>query len=146
VGELKTMGDLRKFLAAAMQDVRDGSLDQAKAGQIAKLAAQINASIHAEITARSHLEMKKGSFNQLTISDGIDVDDTKVVDISPDDGNKHSQIEYIGEREPGAELEDSDWPDIEIMLNKKRYNVTKISEIYKVDFKTMRTFIDRNQM
>lgn len=132
--ELKTMGDLRKFLAVSMQDVRNGKLDQAKAGTIAKLASQINASVHAEIAARTHMEINQmSSFNLLAITDGVE----------PAALGKHS--DFVGEREPNQELTEEDWGDIDVMLNKKRYNVTKIAGLYKVDFKVMRDFIDDHQ-
>jgi len=133
--ELKTMGDLRKFLTQAMQDVRAGTLDQARAGQIAKLAAQVNASVHAEIAARAHLELKGGAaFSALVIADGVEPAQLPA-----------PAEEYIGTRPNGQPLDASDWPAIEKMMNKQRFNITKIAEIYKVDFKKMRDFIDSMQ-
>ena len=65
--KIKSMGDLRVFLTEAMEDVRYGKLTPDKAGHVAKLAAQVNASIHAEIAARTHLELKGMGFNALSI-------------------------------------------------------------------------------
>lgn len=68
MADIKTTGDLRRFLSTAMQDLRAGNLEHEKAGQIARLAAQINTSIHSEIAARVHLKMKGGTdFNTLVI-------------------------------------------------------------------------------
>ena len=65
---IKSMGDLRMFLVETMQGVRGGTVDCAQAGQVAKLAVQINSSIHAEIAARTHLGLKnERAFNDLAM-------------------------------------------------------------------------------
>ena len=48
-GEIKTTGQLRKFLVLAMEDVKAGMLDPDKASRITKLAGQVNESFYAEI-------------------------------------------------------------------------------------------------
>lgn len=67
---IKNMGDLRVFLSETMQSVRDGTVDVAKAAQVAKLAQQINGSIQAEIAAMMYLSSGKGGkeLNQLLIT------------------------------------------------------------------------------
>jgi len=70
-GEIKTTGDLRNFLALAMEDVKGGFLDLDKASRITKLAGQINESFYAEIkTARIRTEMgeEKHALGQLPIA------------------------------------------------------------------------------
>jgi len=47
--QIKTTGDLRKFLAATIVDVESGDIDLDKARSITKLAGQINESLYAEI-------------------------------------------------------------------------------------------------
>lgn len=46
---IQTTGDLRAFLTDVMVDLREGRIDPAKAGRVAALASQINASFLAEI-------------------------------------------------------------------------------------------------
>ena len=48
ITRVKTTGELREFLAAAMIDVRDGELEVDKAHRIVSLAAQINENFYAE--------------------------------------------------------------------------------------------------
>jgi hypothetical protein len=64
---IKNMGDLRVFLAEVMEEVRSGKITSDKATAVSKLAAQINSSIHSEIAARTHLELKSLGFNDLSI-------------------------------------------------------------------------------
>lgn len=45
---LKTAGELRDFLLTLMQDVREGKADLQRANTVAKLAAQITASLSVE--------------------------------------------------------------------------------------------------
>jgi hypothetical protein len=53
---------------------------------------------------------------------------------------------YAGKRDPQPNpLQESDWPDIEQMLNKQRRSVSQIASDYEVDFDTMRAFIDEHQ-
>jgi hypothetical protein len=52
---------------------------------------------------------------------------------------------YAGKRDPQPNpLQESDWPDIEQMLNKQRRSVSQIASDYEVDFDTMRAFIDEH--
>jgi hypothetical protein len=151
---LKSMGDLRVFLADTMDAVREGTLDAGRAGQIAKLASQINASVHAEIAARVHLKLDDvGSFNDLTLvrSKGILVGpkltSAKQTENRPDelDAEDTEPDEVAGTRHPNQKLSDADWPQIKILLNKNRYSVTKVAGLYNVEFTEMRRFIDEHQ-
>jgi hypothetical protein len=45
---ITNVGQLRKFLATAMQGVADGTLELEKASQLTKLAAQVNESFYSE--------------------------------------------------------------------------------------------------
>ncbi len=47
--EIKTSGQLRRFLAKALQEVHDGSIDDIRAQRIVKIAAQINESFYSEV-------------------------------------------------------------------------------------------------
>lgn len=47
--EIKTTGQLRKFLAETMCQVKSGEIDIDRAGRITKLAGQINESFYAEM-------------------------------------------------------------------------------------------------
>jgi hypothetical protein len=150
---LKSMGDLRVFLADTMEAVREGTLDAGRAGQIAKIASQINASIHAEIAARVHPKLEDaGSFNDLRLvrSQGIIVGPKPTTapraenDVSEDD-DKERRPEISNDGDSLSKLKEDDWPQIEILLNKKRYSVTKLADTYKVEFAEMRRFIDDHQ-
>lgn len=57
--KLKTTGHLRAFLIRAIQDVNDGTLDPNRAHAITKLAAQVNASLLAEIET-AQMAFKEG--------------------------------------------------------------------------------------
>lgn len=46
---IRTTGELRAFLAQALEDVKDGTLEPERANRITKLAAQINESFYSEI-------------------------------------------------------------------------------------------------
>ena len=52
---------------------------------------------------------------------------------------------YAGRRDPDQPLLDSDWPDIENMLNVKRMSISQIASVYDVTFGTMRSFIDTHE-
>lgn len=56
---IQTTGDLREFLTDVMVDLREGRIDPTKAGRIAALASQINASFLAEI-AISRVQVQSG--------------------------------------------------------------------------------------
>jgi hypothetical protein len=47
--KIKTTGQLRSFLANMMSGILNGEIDISKAGQITKLAGQINESFYAEV-------------------------------------------------------------------------------------------------
>lgn len=47
--DIKTTGDLRKFLAGALLAVRDGGMTPEIASRVTKLAAQVNESFYSEI-------------------------------------------------------------------------------------------------
>lgn len=48
MAKIDTVGDLRKFLADTIDKVERGDIDDAKARNIAKLAAQINNAFYSE--------------------------------------------------------------------------------------------------
>lgn len=54
---------------------------------------------------------------------------------------KHN--EYAGKRDPGQQLQDSDWPDIQEMLRKGR-NIRQVAHDYDVEFSVMNAFCDKN--
>jgi hypothetical protein len=74
---------------------------------------------------------------------------------SPPDGQRpdssperliSSHNSYAGKRDPQPNpLQESDWPDIEQMLNRQRRSVSQLASDYEVDFDTMRAFIDEHQ-
>lgn len=47
--KIKNSGNLRRFLADTMVEVKAGTIDVEKAGRITKLAAQINESFYSEV-------------------------------------------------------------------------------------------------
>ncbi len=51
--------------------------------------------------------------------------------------------EYAGKRDPGQPLEDTDWPDIDAMLNQRRMSISQVASAYDVQFGTMSSFIER---
>jgi hypothetical protein len=58
MAKINTAGDLREFLASAINSVANGTLDPDKARNITKLAAQINESFYSEIKiAKVQLEL-----------------------------------------------------------------------------------------
>ena len=60
---ITTCGDLRTFLINLMMDVKNETIDADKASRIAKVAAQVNENLYAEIkTARLMLDTGKESF------------------------------------------------------------------------------------
>lgn len=70
MAKIKTTGDLRDFLASAINSVANGIMDTDKARNVTKLAAQINESFYSEIKiAKVRLEMGEQSPNlgQLSI-------------------------------------------------------------------------------
>lgn len=46
---IKNSGNLRRFLADTMVEVKEGTIDVEKASRITKLAGQINESFYAEV-------------------------------------------------------------------------------------------------
>ena len=46
---IKNVGQLRKFLVTAMEQVRDGTMDVQQAAQLTKIAAQVNESFYSEV-------------------------------------------------------------------------------------------------
>ncbi len=60
MSKLKTAGELRGFLADTLADIRSGIIDTNKANAIAKIAAQINASLQVEVTTALQLEKMGG--------------------------------------------------------------------------------------
>jgi hypothetical protein len=52
---------------------------------------------------------------------------------------------YAGRRDPDQPLLETDWPDINNMLNVKRISVSQIASDYDVGFSTMRSFIDTHE-
>ncbi len=46
--QIKTTGDLRQLLSAAIEDVKNGRMSTEKAASIQKIAGRINESIYAE--------------------------------------------------------------------------------------------------
>lgn len=61
---------MREMLISAIEDVKSGKLDQARASSIAKLASAVTQSMHLEIEARR-------------FALGIDKDGTKLLDMPP---------------------------------------------------------------
>ena len=58
--KIETAGQLRSFLSDMMIGVKNGHLAPDKAGQITKMAAQINESLYAELkAARVFNELKR---------------------------------------------------------------------------------------
>lgn len=49
MSQIKRTGDLRQFLATAIEDVKNGRMDVSTAREITKLAAQINESFYSEV-------------------------------------------------------------------------------------------------
>ena len=60
MSKLRTAGELRGFLADVLADIRQGHVDTNKANAIAKIAAQINASLQVEVTTALQLEKMGG--------------------------------------------------------------------------------------
>ena len=62
MAKIKTTGDLREFLASAINSVANGTMDSDKARNITKLAAQVNESFYSEIKiAKVQVELGKES-------------------------------------------------------------------------------------
>jgi hypothetical protein len=60
MAKIQTTGGLREFLASAINNVANGTMDSDKARNITKLAAQINESFYSEIKiAKVQKEMGK---------------------------------------------------------------------------------------
>ena len=60
---IMTCGDLRTFLINLMMEVKNETIDADKASRIAKVAAQVNENLYAEIkTARLMLDVGEKSF------------------------------------------------------------------------------------
>jgi len=130
---IKSMGDLRMFLVETMQGVRAGTVNCEQAGQVAKLAAQINASIHAEIAARSHLEVnerrafsglalieahdetEKPEKGEAPVDEGADDIDAEQPEPAPDFTDAELRISVPKPRRK-SHLTDADWPEIKEML------------------------------
>ncbi|WP_395504757.1 hypothetical protein [Ectopseudomonas hydrolytica] len=73
MSKITTTGELREFLASAINAVANGTMDTEKARNITKLAAQVNESFYSEIKiAKVQLEMGKEScsLGALPISGG----------------------------------------------------------------------------
>lgn len=71
MAKITTTGDLREFLASAINSVANGTMDTDKARNITKLAAQVNESFYAEIKImKVHVEIGKEyeALGQLPIS------------------------------------------------------------------------------
>lgn len=71
MAKITTTGELREFLASAINSVANGTMDSDKARNITKLAAQVNESFYSEIKiAKVQVEMGKASaeLGQLKIS------------------------------------------------------------------------------
>jgi hypothetical protein len=144
---LKNMGDLRLFLVETMQSVRDGTVDCDKAGQVAKLAAQINASIHAEIAARVHLQPRGNRpFNALAL---IEADGEQASEESVESGASqiatpadmpHPVVKDRPKDEP-AEWYPNDWPEIQLMLGGGK-SKQAIAELYGVSVEQLDSFIE----
>lgn len=49
MAKIKTSGDLREFLCAAINGVANGTMDPEKARNITKLSAQVNESFYSEL-------------------------------------------------------------------------------------------------
>lgn len=71
--EIKTTGDLRKYLSDILVKVESDEVSIEKAGVIAKVTAQINESMHAEIRQQKlQLELKRevGALGKTLIGSG----------------------------------------------------------------------------
>ncbi|MFY9326474.1 MAG: hypothetical protein WAO76_00400 [Georgfuchsia sp.] len=56
----RTSGDIRRLIAESMQEVRNGSMDTAKAQAIAALAKELTASMQAEVNvAKVNMLLRK---------------------------------------------------------------------------------------
>ena len=72
VTEISTAGDLRAFLSSALVELRNGTIDAAKANSIQRLASQINESMYAELKAMAlmkTLAKNVDDFGNLLIAD-----------------------------------------------------------------------------
>lgn len=146
---IKSMGDLRMFLVETMQGVRSGTVSPGQAGQIAKLAAQINASVHAEIAVRTHLKVEdRRPFNDLAL---IEADDTRSkanqVSTKPDEEDKVPEEihprQASEEREEAAEWYPDDWQEIRLLLDAGK-SKREVAERYGVSLKQLEQFITEN--
>jgi hypothetical protein len=70
--KIRKTGNLRAFLSDAMVKVVSGEMKPEQAQTVAKLAAQVNENLYAEIkTQRLHMELKRevGTFGEMVIGD-----------------------------------------------------------------------------
>lgn len=58
--QLRTAGELRGFLSEVLVGIRSGTIDSAKAHAIAKISAQINASLSVEVETALQLKRMGG--------------------------------------------------------------------------------------
>jgi hypothetical protein len=79
---LKTTGNLRAFLLKAIEDVESGKMDAGRANSIVKIAAQVNASLLAEVevariafqTGRPSSDLSNLSLGMLPEPDGKQIE------------------------------------------------------------------------
>jgi hypothetical protein len=70
VNTIKTTGELRRFLVATIEAIREGTIDVETASQISKMAAQVNESFYSEIKlarTKSEMRLRVDSFGELNI-------------------------------------------------------------------------------
>src|SRR4051794_25009976 len=122
MSSVKSMGDLRMFLVETMQGVRDGTVEPGQAGQIAKLAAQINASVHAEIAARAHLgTSEEKPFNNLALVES---------QARPDEQKETRQVSGRTDNAPETSKAHSERPSPVIPANlDNRKSVDKLKDV-----------------
>jgi len=74
---MKTVGEMREFLAAMVIGIKDGDLSVEKAARITKMVGQINESIYAEVKAlkvRAELQMELKELGDMPIGRDLGVD------------------------------------------------------------------------
>lgn len=72
MSKIKTSGDLREFLASALNGVSNGTFDVDKAKNVVKIAQQINESFYAEIKIakiQTELGAERAKFGALPLAD-----------------------------------------------------------------------------
>lgn len=72
MSEIRTSGQLRKFMLDAMQGLKDGTMEVEKARNLTKMVAQINESIYSEIKVyKVQLEagMELGKMGDLNLTE-----------------------------------------------------------------------------